>query len=226
MHQTHSDISTLDELSTFLFSKDIELNDLTSSIGKAISVYNDTTGNYPAGYRGYTITAVTNAALREVLGNRGYEKDSPNNIELTVNKDNGFAIHVVRGDQQTGLPSGFPSTLRKKGELSVEFFGLATSAINQSDMFSDYLPKYGSVKCPYDIWFLMLYAMKDDNGGIIIKAELSKPHSCSQKGMVNGFSKRYMIGMSDYNNSMIIESSDNPDKGFSDDIELDISINE
>jgi hypothetical protein len=226
MQQNCSVVSTSDELNTFLLGKGVELNDLRSSIGKAMAAYNDTTGNYPAGYRGYTITAITNVSLREILGYKGYEKDSPSNIELTVNKDNGFAIHVVRGDLQTGLPSGFPSTMRCKGERSLDFFGLTTSETNQLDMFSDELPKYGSANCPYDVWFLMLYTLINSNDGIIIRAEFSKPQFCSQKGFVNGFSKRYMIDMTDFSHSMIIDFADSHDAVFSDDIELDISMNE
>lgn len=226
MQQNNKTVLTSDELSDFLLSKGIELNDLRGSIGKAIAAYNDTTGNYPASFRGYTISAITTVSLRDILSNKGYEKHSPHNIELTLNKDNGFAIHVVRGDQQTGLPSGYPSTERAKGERSLDFFGLKTSATNQPDLFQDELTLRKLPNCPYDIWFLMIYISKNIDGEVIIRAEFSKPESCSQKGMINGFSQRYIIDMNDFSNNMIIGLTDDPSDSFSDDIDLDISINE
>ncbi|HDY7720036.1 MULTISPECIES: hypothetical protein [Vibrio harveyi group] len=218
-------VSTGDELELFLRGKGIALNDVKTSIRTGIAAYNDTTSNYPATFRGHTISAITNVSLRELLGYQGYEKDSPNNIELTVNKENGFGIHVVRGDAQTGLLSGYPATLRKKGELSLDFFGLKTSEHGQIDMFAEELPTYGSPKCPYDVWFLMLYTSFDGDN-LRVRSELSKPIFCSQKGFVNGFSRRYLIDMTDYGDSLIIEPDHISDEGFSEDIEINISMNE
>lgn len=226
MQQNTNKVSASDiELQTFLNDREIEIQDIQAAIGRAIASYNDKTGNYPAGYRGHTITAETTVGLRESLRCKGFVKKAPSNIEVTVNEESNFGIHVIRGDEQTGQRLGYPSSLRSKGERSQSFFGLTTSETNQIDMFSDELPSHASTKCPYDIWFLMLYVLKEEDSGVTIRAELSKPEFCSQKGFVNGFSKRYLIDMSDLNNSLLIDPSDNPDNGYSDDLDLDISLN-
>ncbi|MDF2184109.1 hypothetical protein O1O06_04920 [Grimontia hollisae] len=212
------------ELSNFLFGKGLEIEDLTQSISRAIAAYNNTTKNHPATYRGFMITAETNVALREILAARGYVKKAPSNIEITVSDEHKFGIHVLRGDQETGMLSGYPCSLRAKGVLSQEFFGLTTSATNQIDMFSEELPNHTSPKCPYDIWFLMLYVIKDEHSGVTIRAELSKPEYCSQKGIINGFSKRYLIDMQSFMDTLIIDLDESPDEGFSDDLDIDISL--
>lgn len=213
-----------DTFKLFLQDKGINEQDLISPIGKAIASYNEKTTNYPAGYRGYTITAETIVGLREILKPKGFIKHSPSNIELTVNEDTKFAIHVIRGDEQTGQITGYPSSLRKKGDRTLEYFGLATSETNQLDMFQNDLPYRDSSRCQYDIWFLMLYVLKEADTGITIRAELSKPIFCSQKGFVNGFSKRYQIDVNDLNNTLLINPSENPDDGYSDDLDLDILL--
>ncbi|MFA0122676.1 hypothetical protein AB4400_14780, partial [Vibrio sp. 10N.261.48.A2] len=86
------------------------------------------------------------------------------------------------------------------------------------------LPDYSLNNCPFDVWFLLLNAEKKSEG-LDIKAELSKPVFCSQKGFVNGFSKRFMIDMSDFNSGLIIDTDESATDGFSDDIDLDISMN-
>lgn len=216
--------SASDELEVFLNSKGVSASDLKYSIQQAVIAYNSTTTDEPAGYRGYTITAKATLALRQVLKPLGFSKESPHNIELTANKENKFAIHICRGDEQAGMQSGFPSTMRAKGPRSQEFFGLTTSDINQIDMFQEDLPNNSVSSCPFDVWFLLLNAEKTQEG-LNIKAELSKPVFCSQKGFVNGFSKRFVIDMSDFNSGLLIDTNENSEDGFSDDIDLDISMN-
>ncbi|KJY82556.1 hypothetical protein TW81_12765 [Vibrio galatheae] len=213
-------------LEMFLNEKNLSTQQVKHAIQQGIAHYNNTTSDEPAGYRGYTISAKATLALRQSLKPFGFKKESPYNIELTANNDNKFAIHICRGDEQAGLPSGYPSTMRPKGPRSQEYFGLATADINQIDMFADELPNYSSNNlCPFDVWFLLLNVEKSKDEGLIVKAELSKPIFCSQKGFVNGFSKRFMIDMTDFNSGLLIDTGESPESGFSEDIDLDISFN-
>lgn len=214
-----------DTFKLFLQDKGIDEQDLISAIRKAIASYNEKTTNYPAGYRGYAITAEAIAGLREILKPKGFIKHSPNNIELTVNEDTKFAIYVTRGDEQTGQITGYPSSLRNKGDKTLSYLGLTTSETNQFDMFQDEFPSRDSSRCQYDVWFLMLYVLKEENTGITIRAEFSKPIYCSQKGFVNGFSKRYQIDVNDLNSTLLINPTENPDDGYSDDLDLDLLLN-
>jgi hypothetical protein len=213
-----------DELDSFLQEKGVTIDHIKHAVREAVTAFNSTTSDEPAGYRGYTITAKATLALRQGLKPIGFKKEAPHNIELTANSDNKFAIHICRGDEQAGISSGYPSTMRAKGPKSQEYFGLITSDISQLDMFSEYLPDYSLKNCPFDVWFLLLNAEKTSEG-LEIKAELSKPVFCSQKGFVNGFSKRYIIDMSDFNSGLIIDTGENANDSFSDDIDLNISMN-
>ncbi|MBD1567972.1 hypothetical protein [Aliivibrio sp. S10_S31] len=211
-------------LDDFLQEKGVSVQHIKYAISQAIIAFNNTTSDEPAGYRGHTITAKATLALRQSLKPLGFKKESQHNIELTANSDNKFAIHICRGDEQAGVPTGYPSTLREKGPRSQAYFGLITSDINQIDMFPGTLPNYSSANCPFDVWFLLLNAQKKE-GGIEIKAELSKPVFCSQKGFVNGYSKRFMVDMFDFNSGIIIDTDEDTNDGFSDDIDLDILMN-
>ncbi|ENK2913172.1 hypothetical protein AB3D14_000782 [Vibrio alginolyticus] len=220
----HKIVDSSDELESFLQTKGLSAFNLKHAIGEAVAAYNNSTSDEPAGYRGYTITAKATLSLRQSLKPLGFKKEAPHNIELTAHNDTKFAIHICRGDEQSGISTGFPATMRPKGPRSQEYFGLVTSDIGQMDMFAEDLPDYSLNNCPYDVWFLLLNAEKTKDG-LEIKAELSKPVFCSQKGFVNGFDTRFMIDMSDFNSGLLIDTDENADDGFSDDIDLDISMN-
>ncbi|WP_153447953.1 hypothetical protein [Vibrio algicola] len=152
-----SDMGALD---SFLQEKGVSIDHIKHAVSEAVIAFNSTTSDEPARYRGYTITAKATLALRQSLKSLGFKKEAPHNIELTANSDNKFAIHICRGDEQAGISSGYPSTMRAKGPRSQEFFGLITSDISQIDMFPEDLPDYSLNNCPFDVWFLLLNAEK------------------------------------------------------------------
>lgn len=210
-----------EDFDVFFQDQGLSIDIIKAAISYAMSEYANTTSNDVATFRGYTISANVVRKLRDILAHKGFKKESIQNVELTI--FNNFAIHVARGDEQTGLKDGHPGSCRAKGEVSRKVLGLKVADINQIDMFDEHLPKYDTNHL--DLWILLLFPEKDTNGDLKkIRVELSKPLSISQNGFINSFSPRFII---DCEEQLIKDNVvDNIDDNFSDDIDIDISVNE
>lgn len=210
-----------EDFDTFFKPQGLSEDIIKTAVSFAMSEHANTTSNDVATFRGYLISASVVRKLRDILAPIGFKKENIQNVELTA-LDN-FAIHVARGDEQTGLKNGHPSSNRAKGDVSRQVLGLKVAHTNQFDMFEDHLPTYSNNH--YDLWVLLLFPEKDTNGDLKkIRVELSKPLSISQNGVINSFFPRFII---DCEEQLIKDNiADNIDDNFSDDIDIEISVNE
>jgi len=96
---------------------EIVLNALEAGIGAAAL---HSTVNYPRNYGGTTFWAEVTRWLREYLVPLGWHRDETGGQPSVVRGDNGMAIVVVRGNEQTGDPRFLPTTEYKRGPVTIE----------------------------------------------------------------------------------------------------------
>lgn len=205
--------------------------DLISALKKGLSGRYSTTPNHPATMRGQYFYGEGVSGLREALVLKGFKKLSPRNVEFTVNDE--IAIYFCRGCEQTGLAAGKPESRLKKGDFTREIMGLIRSnnpnqaplpfESPQMDLGLD-CSDDGSISLlpndlGLDLWFLLyeLYKTGDD-GQMGIRAELSRPVSYNDKGIINGFSTRLILNIENPETSI----RSNEETEFTADIDIDI----
>lgn len=171
------------------------------------------TDNYPKASPGTTFYSEVIASLRELLIPEGFEKLSISNIELTVSRELGFALYFCRGDEQTGIESGMPKSLRKKGNAAKNVLGLVTHY--------PLLPELDDVpQADISIWAITIFAdFKNDS----YRAELGVPTNIDQRGYIDNFSHRIML---DLNNEIPTPSITDKPIEFTEDVDIEIIKNE
>lgn len=205
--------------------------DLISALKKGLSGRYSTTANHPATMRGQYFYGEGVSGLREALAVKGFKKLSPSNVEFTL--DDKIAIYFCRGCEQTGLTAGKPESRLKKGDFTRGIMGLIHSnnpsqaplpfESPQLDLGLDYSDDGSVPLLPndlgLDLWFLLYDLYKIGNDGQMgIRAELSRPISYNDKGIINGFSTRLILNIE--TPELIIRS--NEETEFTPDIEFDI----
>ncbi|MGL5218367.1 MAG: hypothetical protein ACRC8G_02545 [Plesiomonas shigelloides] len=203
--------------------------DLKLILERGLSGLYSTTINHPAISRGAYFYGEAVSAAREILAPKGFQRRSIRNIEFAVNERS--AIYVCRGCEQTGLVEGRPESRYPKGEFTREFMGLIYDnypgqgrLVLDDNQISFDLPEMDVEpilpnQLGLDLWFLLYSLDRDaDSSRCTIKAELSRPASFNNKGIVNSFSTRLILNMSepDY----MSHGNDVPQ--FTPDIDLDI----
>ena len=173
-----------------------------------------TTPNHPKTAKGQDFYSESIVSSREILKPYGFVAWSENNVELLLNKEKGVAIYCCRGCDQTGLTDGRPSTLRPKGEFTLELMKLKeTKDIENLDLF-------GTEKdtSPQDlnIWVLLTYIESTDDAPVV-RTELSKPTS-HYKGKINGFETRIILDCSP--KKLVTEQTH--EESFNQDIDFDL----
>ena len=122
----------------------------------------------------------TNELLRVRLGPRGWTHDDPRNMPRTISPAGDFAIVAATGDAATGRPDVTARNLYARGIETVR-------AIGRGDQLA-----FPGLEPPaaddLDIWLLLYHLAGDE-----IRAELSRPHSISPAGYVDGWAERILL---------------------------------
>jgi hypothetical protein len=140
------------------------------------------TGLAPPVIAGMARWGKTNELLRVRLLPRGWTHDDPRNMPRTISPAGDLAIVAATGDGGTGRADLAARNLYARGIETVR-------AIGRADQLAFDYP--GLEPAPADdlvIWLLLYNPAGDE-----IRAELSRPHSITQAGFVDGWAERIML---------------------------------
>lgn len=188
---------------------------IKEALQRGLSARKRMTENNPVTSGGQYFYSEVVRALRELLKPYGYERESIRNVELTINKNEGIALYLCSGCDQTGNSSGIPQSSTDKGDFTLDLFSLKYDDAPNLDLFPELLPQSDPKnKLNCDAWFLLHFFDKNNNK---IKAELVRPISYNKKGYVTGF---------DLDNRIIIdidsEEINDTEIDFNEEIDFDI----
>lgn len=188
---------------------------LTKIVTRAIAQWRSaTTPNHPLTTKGHDFYSESIVSSRELLKTFGFTPWSKSNVELIINEEKGVAIYCCRGCDQTGLPECRPSTLRPRGDFTVELLGLQEIK-NAPNL--DLFPKTRTTSpLDLDVWILLSY-VELSNETPTVRVELSKPKS-HHRGVINDFETRIILDTT--TRDLVQEISH--EESFSPDIDFDL----
>ena len=192
-HEVESKLQNLAGLSQTDFRQAISAANISRS---------DETANSTKGYAGTNFYHKLIKALRDILAPKGFEAFAYRGVEMTLNEQ--LAIVVCKGDQSTGDINQSPFSAYKKGNMSLELFGLVQDDNpDQKALFdkaSALKTNHGKLQLELDgkkrdVWILMHYSEKLDTGDYHVAAELSQPATYDNRGYINSFNERIILNL-------------------------------
>ncbi len=158
---------------------------------RALAARSQFTENHPPNGGGLFMWLEGVAAMRELLAPPPlkWHPENINNLSLTVNEDNTFAIIVAAGDEGTGRENMDPCTNSKKGPNT-------RTAVEQNlflwGMFPDEIKPEDILKATSGrtTWLFLLHydAINDE-----MRCELSQPVEMTEDDHVKGWSVRIIL---------------------------------
>ncbi|MDD5271902.1 MAG: hypothetical protein PHU14_04200 [Methylovulum sp.] len=183
------------QLNIFTKSKEVEdqlsllntpIEILIETLKKGQAARNTATKYDPPNTAGNNAHSGTVRALREFLIPLGWIKNQIRNVSLTSNPQNSVSIVVYSGDINVGIDDNgaTPSTRNRKGKQAQLY------TQKNFDIFDTFY-EYDIEKPEYETWVLLYYY---DSKNAQIRAELSLPINMSNRGYIDGWSKRIILG--------------------------------
>lgn len=180
----------------------LSLQDFQQIIQTANFARSDETANSTKIYAGTTFYHNLVKAIRDTLATKSFTPHSHRNIELALHEH--IAIAVCKGDTDTGNPNQPPQSHYKKGEVTLQLFGLKQ---DDNPLQEKLLPDTeklhttgGKLQLALDekdrdVWVLVHYSEKISNGEYLVKAELSQPATYDNNGRINSFARRIILDL-------------------------------
>ncbi len=137
-----------------------------------------TTQFHPAGYSGQRMWGETVNSARRGLIPHGWDKETTNGVDLTVNRALGVAIVVVSGDSSTGYDKLMPQSRYEHPRVLREIAGGWLDTLFDSP----------SERPHWSVWFLLHHVAPGS-----VEAELSNPVGIDPKGWVIGWQERILL---------------------------------
>lgn len=162
---------------------------LMQAVQRGFAAWASCTANHPAVASGIWAWGETVCALRENLAPLNWTRLDRDNLALTLNAKETVAISVSAGDEDTGRPSGNPSTRSAKGVRTKDVV-----SINQLLLFTEMMDSAPAGITPQSrrtTWILLLYR---DKAAREVRCELSRPISMTDEGYVDGWAERILLG--------------------------------
>lgn len=202
----------------------LSLQDFQQIIQTADFARSDETDNSTKNYAGTVFYSNLVKAIRDVLATKGFTPYSHRNIELALHEH--IAIAVCKGDANTGSPHQPPQSHYKKGEVTLQLFGLKQDDNPLQEKLFPGTEKLhttgGKLQLTLDekdrnVWVLVHYSEKISNGEYHVKAELSQPATYDNNGHINSFAHRIIL---DFENSQLNSANATPE--FTDTIDFKV----
>lgn len=200
----------------------LSLQDFQQIIQTANFARSDETANSTKTYAGTNFYQILVKTIRDTLATKGFTPHSHRNIELALNEQ--IAIAVCKGDEDTSNPNQQPRSHRKKGDVTLNLFGLnQDNNPQQEKLFPDTEKLHtsgGKLQLTLDgkerdVWVLFHYSERISDGEYRVKAELSQPATYDNNGYINSFAKRIIL---DFGH----EQFDNAAPEFTDNVDFKI----
>lgn len=149
-----------------------------TAVRAGASGYRNTTTYHPAGYAGHRMWGETVESVRQGLIPHGWDMETINGVDLTVNRVLGIAIVVVSGDGATGYDHLNPQSRYEHPRVIRQ--------IVRGDL--DTLFDSPHERPRWVVYFLLHHVAPGS-----VKAELSCPVALDAKGWVTGWRERILL---------------------------------
>ena len=164
------------------------------------------TPHHPIPYAGHSAWAETIKTLRDNMIPRDWKKDDPRGLPLVISPDGKLAIAVATGDEATGIEEFDPCTKSPKGPQTKSAVSNNQLSLFPEEEFAREIKnrtRRGQVT-----WLLLIHS---DEQKRELRAELSLPIGMNEKGIVDGWEERIILGSMPFDSDRLeIPIDDNP----------------
>lgn len=162
---------------------------LTDAVRRGQLAFLSCTLNHPPNFPGLAAWAETVCALREGVIPAGWQRSNDRNYALSVDPEGSMAIAVATGDDGTGRADATPSTIARKGPITMD--AVAANQLRFSFMDQPASPRRtaAGVSSGRATWILLIHRATDE-----VRCELSLPISIGDDMHIDAWRERILLG--------------------------------
>jgi hypothetical protein len=149
------------------------------------------TPHHPPSFPGLSAWADTIKTLRDILVPEGWLTDNPCGLPIVFHKKRRVSITVATGDEATGQKEFDPCTKCPKGPQTQSNISNNQLKLFPSDELVNAAFQQTSAKTGYITWLLLIHSHTQSRQ---VRCELSLPVGMNEKGRVDGWEERIILG--------------------------------